>query len=388
MKKYIIIALVSGSVLTSCGEYNKVLKSTDYEYKYEAAKSYFGKGQNTKAAAILEELITILKGTDKAEESLYMLGMTYYNQGDFITASHYFSTYYNTYPRGTYTEQARFYSGKALFLDTPEPRLDQSSTYKAIQELQMFMEYFPASNRHQEAQQMIFDLQDKLVMKDYMAARLYYDLGSYTGNSSYSTTGNNYLACIVTAQNALKDYPYTKLREDISILLLRAKYDMAKESVEEKKEERMRDAIDEYYAFKNEFPESKYIKEVENIYKDAKKYVKEINEYYKKTNAPSNTITRNMVELCEDTGNVYETVAIIGKRANQIAVEMKNDLSKKLQEFASYNDNLEEVFENREQIEISRYYEKLPKPTLIAAQEYEEGKVYYRNPAKEKEKLQ
>ena len=278
MKKYIIIALVSGSVLTSCGEYNKVLKSTDYEYKYEAAKSYFGKGQNTKAAAILEELITILKGTDKAEESLYMLGMTYYNQGDFITASHYFSTYYNTYPRGTYTEQARFYSGKALFLDTPDPRLDQSSTYKAIQELQMFMEYFPASNRHQEAQQMIFDLQDKLVMKDYMAARLYYDLGSYTGNSSYSTTGNNYLACIVTAQNALKDYPYTKLREDISILLLRAKYDMAKESVEEKKEERMRDAIDEYYAFKNEFPESKYIKEVENIYKDAKKYVKEINE--------------------------------------------------------------------------------------------------------------
>ena len=278
MKKYIIIALVSGSVLTSCGEYNKVLKSTDYEYKYEAAKSYFGKGQNTKAAAILEELITILKGTDKAEESLYMLGMTYYNQGDFITASHYFSTYYNTYPRGTYTEQARFYSGKALFLDTPEPRLDQSSTYKAIQELQMFMEYFPASNRHQEAQQMIFDLQDKLVMKDYMAARLYYDLGSYTGNSSYSTTGNNYLACIVTAQNALKDYPYTKLREDISILLLRAKYDMAKESVEERKEERMRDAIDEYYAFKNEFPESKYIKEVENIYKDAKKYVKEINE--------------------------------------------------------------------------------------------------------------
>ena len=119
---------------------------------------------------------------------------------------------------------------------------------------------------------------------------------------------------------------------------------------------------------------------------------------YKKSNAPTNTVTRNMMELCEDTGNVmmelcedtgnvYETVAIIGKRANQIAVEMKNDLSKKLQEFASYNDNLEEVFENREQIEISRYYEKLPKPTLIATQEYIEGKVYYRNPAKEIEKL-
>ena len=109
---------------------------------------------------------------------------------------------------------------------------------------------------------------------------------------------------------------------------------------------------------------------------------------YKKTNAPRNTATRDMMDLCADTGNIYETVAIIGKRANQISVEMKNDLSKKLQEFASYNDNLEEVFENREQIEISRYYEKLPKPTLIAAQEYEEGKVYFRNPAKEKEKLQ
>ena len=109
---------------------------------------------------------------------------------------------------------------------------------------------------------------------------------------------------------------------------------------------------------------------------------------YKKTNAPTNTVTRDLMELCEDTGNINETVAIIGKRANQIAVEMKNDLSKKLQEFASYNDHLEEVFENREQIEISRYYEKLPKPTLIATQEYIEGKVYYRNPAKEKEKLQ
>ena len=105
---------------------------------------------------------------------------------------------------------------------------------------------------------------------------------------------------------------------------------------------------------------------------------------YRKTNAPTNTITRDLIKLAEPTGNIYETVAIISKRANQISVEMKHDLEKKLQEFASYNDNLEEVFENREQIEISRYYEKLPKPTLIAAQEFIEGKVYYKNPAKEK----
>ena len=108
---------------------------------------------------------------------------------------------------------------------------------------------------------------------------------------------------------------------------------------------------------------------------------------YKKTNAPSNTVTRNLMDLCEDTGNIYETVAIIGKRANQISVEIKEELKKKLDEFSSSSDNLEEVFENREQIEISRYYERLPKPTLIATQEFMEDKVYYRNPLKESANL-
>ena len=108
---------------------------------------------------------------------------------------------------------------------------------------------------------------------------------------------------------------------------------------------------------------------------------------YRKTNAPTTAITRDLMELCQDTGNIYETVAVIAKRANQISVEMKQDLEKKLQEFASMNDNLEEISENREQIEISRYYEKLPKPTLIAAQEYIEHKLVYRNPVKEKDKI-
>lgn len=105
---------------------------------------------------------------------------------------------------------------------------------------------------------------------------------------------------------------------------------------------------------------------------------------YKKTNAPINTVTRDMIELSADTGNVYETVCIIAKRANQIAAEMKHDLERKLQEFASLNDNLEEISENREQIEISRYYEKLPKPTLIATQEYVDHKLVYRNPLTDK----
>ena len=267
MKTNILISLLAALFFTSCGEYNKLLKSTDYEYKYEAAKNYFANGQYTRASVLLNELIAILKGTDKAEESLYMLGMCYYNQKDYQTASQTFIQYYNVYPRGTFTELARFHAGKALYLDTPEPRLDQSGTYNAIQQLQLFLEYFPNSAKKEEAQNMVFALQDKLVLKEYMSARLYYNLGNYRGN--------NYLSCVITAQNALKDYPYTNLREELSILILRAKYELAVYSVEEKKTERYRETVDEYYAFKNEFPESKYLKDAERIFKESQKILKD-----------------------------------------------------------------------------------------------------------------
>lgn len=107
---------------------------------------------------------------------------------------------------------------------------------------------------------------------------------------------------------------------------------------------------------------------------------------FKKSNAPLNTVTRDMLAISQQTGNVYETVCVIGKRANQISLELKKELEKKLQEFAS-SDNLEEISENREQIEISKFYEKLPKPTLIATQEYIEKKLYFSNPAKQKDTL-
>ena len=114
---------------------------------------------------------------------------------------------------------------------------------------------------------MIFALQDKLVLKELLSARLYYNLGSYLGN--------NFMSCVITAQNALKDYPYTDYREELSILILRAKYEMAVNSVEDKKMDRYRETVDEYYAFKNEFPESKYLKEAERIFKDSQKVIKD-----------------------------------------------------------------------------------------------------------------
>jgi DNA-directed RNA polymerase subunit K/omega len=109
---------------------------------------------------------------------------------------------------------------------------------------------------------------------------------------------------------------------------------------------------------------------------------------YKKTNAPGSTITRDLMSMSEQTGNVYETVRIIGKRANEISVDVKHDLERKLQEFSSYTDSLDEIFENREQIEISRYFERLPKPTLIAAQEFVDDEIYFRNPSKEKDNIE
>ena len=265
MKKLLLL-LLPLILLTNCTQYAKVQKSMDFSYKYELAKAYYMEGEYSQSSSLLEDVLAFMKGTIYAEESLYMLSMCYYNMGDYVTASHYLTTYFNTYPRGVYAETARFMSARALYLDTPDPRLDQSSTIKAIGEIQVFTEYYPYSKYRQEANAMLYELHDRLVEKEYRSAQLYYDLGNYMGN--------NYQACIITAQNALNDYPYTKLREDLSMLVLRARYSMAKESVQEKMIDRYRDAVDEYYAFKNEFPESKYMKEADRIYRESQKALK------------------------------------------------------------------------------------------------------------------
>ena len=273
MKKAIYILLLSFVVLfASCNSYNKLITTNNIDYKYEAAKAYYLEGGYSKAAPLFESMITILKGSDKAEESLILLAQCYYESGDYETASQYFKVYYSNYPRGEFAEYARFHSGKSLFKNIAEPELDQSGTYLAISELQLFMEYFPLSKLRPEAQEMIVAMHDLLVEKDYLSAKLYYDLGDFMAYK-----GNNYEACIITAQNALKDYPDTKLREELSVLILRSKYQMAHKSVEEKKLDRYRDTIDEYYAFKNEFPESKYLKEADRYFKEARKFVKEDN---------------------------------------------------------------------------------------------------------------
>ncbi|MCR5313487.1 MAG: outer membrane protein assembly factor BamD [Bacteroidaceae bacterium] len=272
MKKFFGLLLFSSLFLGACNSYNEVLKTTDYDYKYEAAKEYYAAGSYTRAYQILEELIVPFKGSDRAEESLYMLSMCHYNLKDYETSSLFFDRYVKTYPKGDYTELARFYSARGNFLQSPDPRLDQSPTYSAINKLQEFLDFYPYSTRREDVNDMIFQLQDRLVQKEYDAAELYYNLGNYTGNCLNG--GSNYEACIITAENALRTYPYTNLREDLYMMVLRARYELATQSVEDKADERFRQAIDEYYGFKNEFPNSKYIKEADNIFKHANAKIK------------------------------------------------------------------------------------------------------------------
>ena len=260
--------------LTSCGEYNNVQKSTDYEYRYEVAKAAFVEGKYGTAASLLTDLLGVMKGTQNGEESLYMLAQAEFENRDYETASNYFKKYYQSYPKGIYVEQARYYAALALYRQIPDVRLDQSNTWDAIKEFQNFIDYYPYSPLKESAQQRITEMQDVLVEKEYLAAKLYYDLGDYMNNCAYG--GSNYEACVVTAENALKDFPYatSERREAISLLILQSKYQLARKSVEEKRVERYRDTIDEYYSFVNDFPESRHIAEAKRIFKNAENQIR------------------------------------------------------------------------------------------------------------------
>lgn len=274
MKKYAIVIFCSSLLLMiSCVDYNRVVKTQDYEYKYEAAKQYFAEGQYNRSATLLADVQSVLKGTEQGEEALYMMALCNMKAHAYDAAIATFRNYYNTYPKGKYVQEARYNCGLSLYLTTPEPKLDQTATYEAVTEFQNFIDNFPNSKYRGQAQDYIFKLQDKLVEKEFLSAKLYYDLGAYIGNG----TNGNYDACIVTAENAIKDYPYTSRREDFSMLILRAKFALAQLSVESKKEERFHNAIDEYYGFVTEYPESKYMKEAKGLFARARKYVTQDN---------------------------------------------------------------------------------------------------------------
>ena len=256
MKKTVLITACVALLMTSCAnQFNQVYKSDNYNFKYEYAKESYATGKYSRAVTLLQELVTLKKGSTEAEECLYMLAMAEYGLRDYETASEYFKKYYQTYPKGIYAENAKYYVGESLYKNAPEPRLDQSLTVSAIAAFQEYLDLYPDAKLKKQATNRLFALQDLLVEKEYKNAKLYYDLGTYFGNCT--SGGNNYEACIVTAQNALRDYPYSNKREEFSILIMKGKYELAKMSVESKQLERYQDAEDECYGFINEYPDSK-----------------------------------------------------------------------------------------------------------------------------------
>lgn len=304
MQRYSLILLFFLPFLVGCGDYNSVIKTADYEYKYESAKGYYAEGSYRKASEVFMQVLSVLRGTQYGDECLFLLGMSNYRSGDFESARDFFKKYYQSYPKGAYVELSRYFCAMSNYNSIVDTRLDQSCTMNALTEFSDFLEFYPDTKLRAHTQDMIFNLQDKLVEKEYLSAKLYYDLGTYRGNCM-SYDDNNYQACVVTAQNALKDYPYAspERKEELSIMILRSKYHLARHSIIEKRVERFRETIDEYYAFLNEFPESQYMKEAKSIYNYAERVIA------KKGN----------LEEGEDLTKTKK-----GKKANEISDEKKS----------------------------------------------------------------
>ncbi|MBR8766267.1 Outer membrane protein assembly factor BamD [Porphyromonas levii] len=268
MKQIIKASIVGLFVLlfaTSCNELAKVQKSTDLYEKYSYAKKFYNTGKYAWAAQTLEEILPYFRGSSEMEPALYLKAQSYYKMKDYQQAQLAFKQYYTDFPNGEYTELARFYSGYGLAQDIPDPRLDQSKTMSAMHELQQFIDFYPQSEKAEEAKQLLFTLQENLALKEVLNAKLYYDLGNYIFN--------NYESCIITARNAMKAYPYSIHKEEMHYYVVASLYEIAKNSVQEKKQQRLRDLRDEYYNFINEFPDGKRRKDVDKFFAYAEKNI-------------------------------------------------------------------------------------------------------------------
>ncbi len=254
--------------LLSCSGYNKVVKSSDNEFKYQKAMEYYEKGEYYKAHSVLETVGSAFRGTEKGENVVYTIAMSYYKNKDYVSAKGYFSAYNRSYPQGAHAEECKYLAGKCLYMDSPDVKLDQANTVTAIDELLEFTNMYPKSQYLPEVVKLLEELQEKLAEKAYLSAKLYYDLGDFMGN--------NYRSAVVTATNALKLHPDTKRKEDLSFLILEAKYMQAVKSVESKMEDRYRDTDDEYYNYIGEFPNGKHRKEAERIHEKTRKYINAI----------------------------------------------------------------------------------------------------------------
>ena len=263
MKKFLLFIWVI-VLLASCGEYQKLLKSEDYQLIYKKAIEYYNKGDYQRAQNLLDGIRTVFSGTSKAQNIAYYRAFCSYNLKDYEVAASLFRQFIKTYPESAFAEECLYMVGFCDYKASPKPRLDQQVTDKALNEFQLYLNRYPNSGRKEAINGYMDEMRDKLSYKAYVSARNYY-LREY------------YKAATISLQNCLKDFPGSKYREEVMYMLFASKYEMAVNSVEEKKLERYNNALEEYYYFVDEYPESKYAADMKKKYEAINRYLKGYN---------------------------------------------------------------------------------------------------------------
>lgn len=252
---YLVFVLIL-TVSTSCSEYQKLMKSSDYELKFEKAVEYYENEDYYKSQSLLEELRSIYRGTDKAEKIYYYQAYCSYGLGEYSLAAYLFKDFARQYSSSEHVEEVEYLAAYCYYLISPDPSLEQTYTKAAIQELQVFIEKYPDSEKRTEAQELIDKLQYKLETKAFNNAYLFYNIGDYK-------------AAITSLKIVLEDYPDTKYREEILFTIVKSSFLLAENSIQSKKQERYKNTINYYLSFIDAFPESKMQKEAERYYNNS-----------------------------------------------------------------------------------------------------------------------
>lgn len=254
---FIVFVLFSFTII-SCGDYQKLLKSTDNEVKYEKAIEYYEEGDYYKSLMLLEQLNTIYRGTEKAEKLNYYLAYCYYEQGDYLMASYYFKNYARSFPNTDRAEECLFLNAYCYYKSSAKYSLDQSNTREAMKEFQLFINQYPDSERVEKANNLIDELRAKLEYKNFEIAMLYFKM-------------RNYEAAITTFENILKDFPDSEHQEEIIYYTLESYFNYALNSIQGKKKDRFDKAMESYNVLVMKFPESEFIEDANILVRKTKK---------------------------------------------------------------------------------------------------------------------
>jgi outer membrane protein assembly factor BamD len=251
-------------LFSGCSGYEKLLKSSDYRLKFTKAMEYYEAEEYVRAGTLFDQISAVYRGTTKADTVFYYQAKSYFNQRDYILSGHHFKNLAFNYPNSVYAEESDYMVAYCYYKQSPKPSLDQENSVQAVNYFQLFMIKYPNSERNAEARAYIDEMRNKLVQKSYMSAKLYYNL-------------EDYKASIIALQNSLNEYPDTEHREELMFLLLRSNFLLAENSIVTLQIERYQDAVDEYYSFVGEFPESNYRQQADRIYDAALKRIPDDN---------------------------------------------------------------------------------------------------------------